>query len=98
MFKWLLKFRKVIYLITCGVTSPRIYKPSLCGGLLRTVTTVLIYCGINLSWLIFKLVRELYQLPFVTFITMWHQEHQDSVLHFCQKETSLLGELQRNLI
>jgi hypothetical protein len=29
---------------------------------------------------------------------MWHQEQQDSVLYGGQKETSLLAELQRNLI
>jgi hypothetical protein len=46
---------------------------------------------------LFKLVRELYQEPFVIFITFWHQDGQDIVLHFGQEKTSLLAELQESL-
>jgi len=51
----------VIKLEICVVTSPRIYKPSLCGALLRMVTIVLIYYMMNLCGLLLKLVREFYK-------------------------------------
>jgi len=55
------------------------------------------HCGIILCGLLFKLVRELYQEPFVIFITIWHQNGQDIVVHFGQEKTSLLAEIQESL-
>ena len=83
----------MINLIICGVTSLRIYKPSLCGAVLRTLKIFLIYCGINLFGLLFTLVRE----PFSTFITISYQQVQDIVPHGGQNVTSQLAELRGNL-
>ena len=52
--------------------------------------TVLIYCGMNLC----GHVLDLYKEPFDNFITIRHQQDQDTVLHGRLKVTSQLAELQ----
>jgi hypothetical protein len=47
--------------------------------------------------LLFKLVRDLYKEPFAAFITIWHHQIQDIVLHGGQKVTRQLAELQGSL-
>ena len=79
----------------CVVTSPRIYKSSLCGALLRTVT-LYSYCRINLCGLLFTCPRPLQG-------TAHHFHHnltsqvQGIVLDGGQNVTSQLAELQEFL-